>query len=619
MDYSEQPKSPEQGPNFVNNFDDNEDSKVTKDIETEDQGTAGLNENRTNGRETSAQNAPKYTAEEIIESLNDEVKGLKKENSDLLQELKSVEDMYEEKSKLAAENEDKIKFLENQIKTMGEDNETLKRKFESADEELREKIATLAIKVSQYSEIECEKQALQNDCDAQKKSVNELNEKIKKKDNDLAEREHEVEVLEKQCKTHKNRILRQRKFLTNYKAEIEGLEKVQEEKTKEIDRLKQFEAVNPALKEQLVQLERRKLETDKKLEQAENGIRLLKEEIRAVGLEKQNLLLRLSKLAGAKLSLDNPNIADLSDGKRPTKLSEEFSELYDNEWTDAFDDVKIEDERAKISFMLELLKRANDLCHEVSREHMNRIKTNICTLCVKDPSERELQKQPKQQLKEDKQEVVIVSVEENSSSPANTMHQRSPRQHDEPRGPSVVASPDTDIEQNETTKDVAETTGTVAKEDFEMIGKAEQFSDEDISEQSKMEEVHEVVFDFNSFPHDNKKAIMELRKFVEVKLSDQFEVIATDVIARKCRIDNETQNTVSNYITKCVNICWSMCRLDPPVYISFPDENGDMQLDTSVYKPYTKSGRLIDYIVWPALYLHEGGPLLSKGVAQGRI
>ncbi|XP_053398967.1 putative protein tag-278 isoform X3 [Mercenaria mercenaria] len=531
MDYSEQPKSPEQGPNFVNNFDDNEDSKVTKDIETEDQGTAGLNENRTNGRETSAQNAPKYTAEEIIESLNDEVKGLKKENSDLLQELKSVEDMYEEKSKLAAENEDKIKFLENQIKTMGEDNETLKRKFESADEELREKIATLAIKVSQYSEIECEKQALQNDCDAQKKSVNELNEKIKKKDNDLAEREHEVEVLEKQCKT-------------------------------------------------------------------------------------------LSKLAGAKLSLDNPNIADLSDGKRPTKLSEEFSELYDNEWTDAFDDVKIEDERAKISFMLELLKRANDLCHEVSREHMNRIKTNICTLCVKDPSERELQKQPKQQLKEDKQEVVIVSVEvrlENSSSPANTMHQRSPRQHDEPRGPSVVASPDTDIEQNETTKDVAETTGTVAKEDFEMIGKAEQFSDEDISEQSKMEEVHEVVFDFNSFPHDNKKAIMELRKFVEVKLSDQFEVIATDVIARKCRIDNETQNTVSNYITKCVNICWSMCRLDPPVYISFPDENGDMQLDTSVYKPYTKSGRLIDYIVWPALYLHEGGPLLSKGVAQGRI
>lgn len=37
-----------------------------------------------------------------------------------------------------------------------------------------------------------------------------------------------------------------------------------------------------------------------------------------------------------KLRDSNPNIADLNDKYRPTKLAEMFSELYDNEWTDAY-------------------------------------------------------------------------------------------------------------------------------------------------------------------------------------------------------------------------------------------------------------------------------------------
>ena len=37
---------------------------------------------------------------------------------------------------------------------------------------------------------------------------------------------------------------------------------------------------------------------------------------------------------------DNPNIADLSDSNRPTKLAESFSELYDNEWTNAFEELQ---------------------------------------------------------------------------------------------------------------------------------------------------------------------------------------------------------------------------------------------------------------------------------------
>ena len=46
---------------------------------------------------------------------------------------------------------------------------------------------------------------------------------------------------------------------------------------------------------------------------------------------------RLSQYTSAQMVHDNPNVADLSDLNRPTKLAEKLSELYDNEWTDGFE------------------------------------------------------------------------------------------------------------------------------------------------------------------------------------------------------------------------------------------------------------------------------------------
>lgn len=45
----------------------------------------------------------------------------------------------------------------------------------------------------------------------------------------------------------------------------------------------------------------------------------------------------MSKVAGERLVENNPAITDLSDQNRPTKLGEIYSELYDNEWTDALE------------------------------------------------------------------------------------------------------------------------------------------------------------------------------------------------------------------------------------------------------------------------------------------
>lgn len=46
---------------------------------------------------------------------------------------------------------------------------------------------------------------------------------------------------------------------------------------------------------------------------------------------------RLSSIAGDRLTHNNPNITNLGDKKRPTKLAELYKDLYDNEWTDAME------------------------------------------------------------------------------------------------------------------------------------------------------------------------------------------------------------------------------------------------------------------------------------------
>ena len=42
-------------------------------------------------------------------------------------------------------------------------------------------------------------------------------------------------------------------------------------------------------------------------------------------------------MMGNQMKDGNPYIADLSDKNRPTKVADLYTELYDNEWTDAFD------------------------------------------------------------------------------------------------------------------------------------------------------------------------------------------------------------------------------------------------------------------------------------------
>ena len=71
------------------------------------------------------------------------------------------------------------------------------------------------------------------------------------------------------------------------------------------------------------------------------------------------------------------------------------------------------------------------------------------------------------------------------------------------------------------------------------------------------------------------------------------------------------------YIRKCIYTCWMMCIQMPPMTFADIAKCG-APFCGSMYKQYTVKGPVVDYIVWPAILLHEDGPVISKGVAQGK-
>lgn len=93
--------------------------------------------------------------------------------------------------------------------------------------------------------------------------------------------------------------------------------------------------------------------------------------------EKEDLKTRLSQVAGAKLVYGNSSIADLGDKYRPTKIAEMYSDLYDREWTDAFDEIgKTEtniSEEVIVRHLFIVLKETYKACHKIAQEQITKL------------------------------------------------------------------------------------------------------------------------------------------------------------------------------------------------------------------------------------------------------
>lgn len=89
---------------------------------------------------------------------------------------------------------------------------------------------------------------------------------------------------------------------------------------------------------------------------------------------KDQALNRLSELQSRMLKYGNPEITDLSYENRPTKLGENFKQLYEDEWTDAFEFLtekrkeQILPDKSAIDMLYNMLKSCHEVCQEAWKE-----------------------------------------------------------------------------------------------------------------------------------------------------------------------------------------------------------------------------------------------------------
>ncbi|WAQ97963.1 hypothetical protein MAR_022336 [Mya arenaria] len=113
--------------------------------------------------------------------------------------------------------------------------------------------------------------------------------------------------------------------------------------------------------------------------------------------------------------------------------------------------------------------------------------------------------------------------------------------------------------------------------------------------------------------------LKELRKALAV-LSGQgylkiFAKLQTDTIKRKTNL-KKLPDGINTFIESSLKSIWLMKVQDPPVVLKWVDPGTKVQTDKFSF--YTKKGKTVAQCVWPAVLLHEDGPLMSKGIVQGR-
>ncbi|KAL3879315.1 hypothetical protein ACJMK2_031616 [Sinanodonta woodiana] len=292
------------------------------------------------------------------------------------------------------------------------------------------------------------------------------------------------------------------------RAEITSL-KQSEEKNKSLnEKLREVEEAKDNLSQQIQEVMKENDELKYRLKESQSPPLSKVNENKAIQqLKDENEILRsrLSEYAGAQMTHNNPNIADLSDVFRPTKLSEEYSQLYDNVWTDAFEEQNGKKEEDIIQMLRKGLLGSYEFCENVCKEFTVQLTNSTLAL----PNSK-----PKNKL----QDLPIVY----------------------------------------------------------------------------------------------QKQLQDMKKSFGVFLKN-------DVKESYRKKQNSIQggDSTKKYIDACVELCWLMVIQDPPVVIETPASK-DSAFDTNTYRAYTTTGSKIDFVVWPALRLHQGGALLTKGVAQGK-
>ncbi|XP_069130985.1 structural maintenance of chromosomes protein 2-like [Argopecten irradians] len=202
-----------------------------------------------------------------------------------------------------------------------------------------------------------------------------------------------------------------------------------------------------------------------------------------------------------------------------------------------------------------------------------------------------------------------------------------PPDFSDPMGPLMMAEKYNELYDNELT-DAMEILGEIEKNEqlnvqvlLETLKKCYTFC-ADLAEK-QMESLEMVLVhpnDIRPKPALEKLKKLNIPKSMHKQLKDCRKEMSTTTID-SIKLEQLTDklgslaNKIPNFVSKCIEICWFMCVLDPPVVLGDEASLGTT-FDTNIYRPYTNSGTVVSYNVWPPLLLHQNGNILVKGIVE---
>nr|XP_034299989.1 uncharacterized protein LOC117681061 isoform X2 [Crassostrea gigas] len=454
------------------------------------------------------------------------------------------------------------------------------------------------------------------------------------------------------CREKKMSLVKLGEILLGYKRSLELAQQETSELHRHIEELKKAHHQSEnKMPRQLKQIAKQKEDLNRSLElEREENSRLnrhieevkkahhhsetrMSRQLKQIAKEKEDLLIRLSRIAGSKLTTNNPDIADLSNDNRPTKLAEKLGQLYDDAWTDSLEelteiDTKLDDREA-ISFLLRIVMTAYQFCRGPCSMFLDLTDCQTVVTCKNSKDMTVLTKLP-ESLKVDIQPKTQMSL-----------HAKDTVSEMQKKFYVILRSIIHDITRKEKfCPSVSDKTNPWKLDEDEVkesnrLGFSSGFTimhikDSYIAPQISNEEPA------NLFRHTEELSKCKMKKNSMSSISDflqtRYEIFSKDgnvlkkedikrILTTKKNSQKKSTGPKSKFLKtthfaeRCVELCWFMQITQPPIHLSarVPD---DGMMNNDIFKAYMKSGTEIDYIVWPVMYLHENGPLLTKGIAQ---
>lgn len=266
---------------------------------------------------------------------------------------------------------------------------------------------------------------------------------------------------------------------------------------------------------------RRRRDSDESKEFAlQQEIDKLQDQLRIKNSEIEDLTTRLSQAASRSLMHNNPNIADLSDKNRPTKIGERFEQLFDNEWSDAHEKLKSTiSEREIYIILIEVVKDVYKFCKNALQQQILNIKEKLETQ-IRDP-----------RFVEDKKAYVGAG-----------------------KGDKMLSW----------------------------------MCEKSASEFQKGNAIHSVLGLTMIY-----KDYCKHRNFLQKEL-------------RYSKLEK-----IYPFIDATVELCWLMCAQTPPMQLVFAERNSTV--NKSNFRCTGHTGDRVDVCAWPAVILHDGGPVVTRG------